>query len=251
MCHIRRLSKLVTCEPEGPLGRLWSATNVTKLRTLIASDDRTFRDLLAGYVRLLDPCIDLVGEATTTAEALLAIRDQQLDLILLDLSLQPGNALGLVARMWCLSSAAIVLIGYQPEAGYRDAAIAAGALDYVNVFELSTALPAALRRDPKLVGCCGSFGEVEVADWSEPEETSDAGPVKPEAPANPKRALFTGWQYVHLGLALALGMMILAQGNAMGYRLRLVFLLCLAGVLFLELRQLAATHRVEEFPEYR
>lgn len=223
---------------------------MTKLRTLIASNDRTFRYLLAGYMQLLDPCIDLVGEATTTAETLVALREQELDLVLLDLSLQPGNPLGLVARIRRLSSTAVVVIGPQPAAEYREAAIAVGALDYVDVFELGTALPEALRRQPRLVDCCGSLRQED--EWPQPEEMPRARPAKPgKAPTDPKRALFTGWQFVHLALALVLGTMTLAQGQASGTRLRLVFLLCLAGVAFLEVRQLARAHRVEQSPKYR
>lgn len=245
-------SKLVTCEPEGPPGRLWSATDVTKLRTLIASNDQTFRHLLAGYMQLLDPCIDLVGEATTTAETLLALGDQgqELDLVLLDLSLQPGNPLGLVARIRRMSSTAVVVIGPQPAAEYREAAIAVGALDYVDVFELSTALPAALGRAPGLNGPCQPIEQpVEV---SKPEKSQRTAPASRRTkPNRPKRCLFTAWQYVHFGLALAIGTMVLARVQAPGMRWRMVLLLCLVGVAVLEARQLAMAHRTEKSPKYR
>lgn len=223
---------------------------MTKLRTLIASNDRTFRYLLAGYMQLLDPCIDLVGEATTTAETLGALRDQEFDLVLLDLSLQPGNPLGLVARIRRLSSTAVVVIGPQPAAEYREAAIAVGALDYVDVFELSTALPVALGREPRLNGPCQPIEQ--LAEEPQPEETQRTAPAaRRTKPNRPKRCLFTAWQYVHFGLALAIGTVVLARVQAPGLRWRIVLLLCLVGVAVLEARQLAMAHRTENSAKYR
>lgn len=153
MCRARPSPTLVTCDRTEQIGRLRIVTDVTRLWTLIVSGDRTFRSVLAGHVRLLAPWVGLIGEATTVEDALLVTRDRQPDLVLLDLSLWPGNPLRLVAHIRRQSPAAVVAIGNQPAAEYRDAAIAAGALDYVDVLELGATLPAVLERVPELIDC--------------------------------------------------------------------------------------------------
>ncbi len=122
-----------------------STKNVVKQRVLIASNHQRFRYELSRLVQVLDPGIDVVGEATTSFDVLVRSGELRPDLVLLDLSLRPGNGLDLVTHIHRLSPVtAVVVISNEPGADYREAAIEAGALDYVNVLELATVLPAAL-----------------------------------------------------------------------------------------------------------
>jgi YesN/AraC family two-component response regulator len=96
-------------------------------------------------VQLLDSNIEVVGEAATSFDVLVCSGELRPDLVLLDLSLQPGYALDLVTHIQRLSPVTVVVvISNEPDADYRQAAIEAGALDYVNVLELTTMLPAVL-----------------------------------------------------------------------------------------------------------
>ena len=116
-------------------------------RMLIASKHKRFRQGLARLVQLLDPGIEAVGEAATSFDVLVCSGELRPDLVLLDLSLRPGNALDLVTHIHRLSPVtAVVVISNEPDADYRQAAVEAGALDYVNVLELSMKLPAVLEQ---------------------------------------------------------------------------------------------------------
>jgi two-component system response regulator NreC len=124
-----------------------STRNVVNQRVLIASNHKRFGSGLSRLVQLLDPRIEVVGEAATSFDVLVCSGELRPDLVLLDLSLRPGNALDLVTHIHRLSPiTAVVVISNEPDADYRQAAIDAGALDYVNVLELPTMLPAALER---------------------------------------------------------------------------------------------------------
>lgn len=125
-----------------------------KVQTLVASSHDKFRRDLTRCLQLLDPRIEVVGEASTAFDALVSSNELRPDLALLDLSLWPGNALDLVTHIRRFSpDTAVVVISTESAADYRQAAIDAGALDYVDVLELTTMLPATLERVDGFVRC--------------------------------------------------------------------------------------------------
>lgn len=67
----------------------------TKLRIVIADDERPARSFLAAMLRTF-PDVDLVGEATTGAEAIELIDQERPDLALLDLQMPEVDGLGVV-----------------------------------------------------------------------------------------------------------------------------------------------------------
>lgn len=67
----------------------------TKLRVVIADDERPARSFLAAMLRTF-PDVDLIGEATTGAEAVELIEHERPDLALLDLQMPEVDGLGVV-----------------------------------------------------------------------------------------------------------------------------------------------------------
>lgn len=146
-----------------------STRNVVKHQLLIASSHKRLRYDLSRLVQLLDPSVTVVGEAATSFDVLVRSVELRPDLVMLDLSLRPGNALDLVTHIHRLSPVtAVVVISIQPDAGYRQAAIEAGALDYVDMLELTTMLPATLDRHA---------GHREQGQSRTPEQVEDTQPL--------------------------------------------------------------------------
>lgn len=156
-----------------------------KVQTLVASSHNKFRRDLTRFLQLLDSRIEVVGDATTAFDALVTSNELRPDLALLDLSLWPGNALDLVKHIQRLSPAtAVVVISTEPSADYRQAAIDAGALDYVDVLELTTTLPAIVERVDRFVNCreqWPSRSDMAFAD------VPSGHPVRPTLTATPKQ----------------------------------------------------------------
>ncbi|HEU4752150.1 MAG TPA: response regulator [Armatimonadota bacterium] len=225
------------------------------LRALVVSQHRTFRRDLARYVESLQPEVAVVGEVVGAYQALDRVEVLQPELVLLDLALRPGSALELAGRIHCQSPAtAVVVVGNEPAADYRDAALEAGALDYVDVLELASQLPAALR----LVERLSAYREEREAA---PEPAAEPQPQPGEAtqrpplarlrqrlctvPTGPKYGPYTAWQYIHVCLALVLAeaLYILRRPDA-PEQWQLVVLLCVAVVAVLELRQFSRARRL-------
>lgn len=123
-----------------------------KVQTLVASSHKKFRRDLTRCLQLLDHRIEVIGEATTAFDALVSSIELRPDLALLDLSLWPGNALDLVTHIHRLSpDTAVVVISTELAADYRQAAIDAGALDYIDVLDLTAILPTVLERVDRFV----------------------------------------------------------------------------------------------------
>jgi DNA-binding NarL/FixJ family response regulator len=125
---------------------------VVKVQTLVASSHNKFRRDLTRCLQLLDPRIEVVCEAATGFDALVSSNELRPELALLDLNLWPGKALDLVSHIHRLSpDTAVVVIGTESDADYRQAAIDAGALDYVDVLELTTMLPSTLEKVDRFI----------------------------------------------------------------------------------------------------
>jgi len=264
MCAARPTSTLWTY-PMVRIARLRGHGEPMRLRTLVASSHGDFRCNLARLVQLLDPCIEVVGEAATAGDVLAAVGDLRPDLTLLDLGLWPGNTLQLVPHIRRQSSTAlVVVIGNQSDLDYREAALAAGALDYVDVLDLTTALPAALARVPQLIACRDRIRQTTSSvelDETRPSPVVQLPAVRRRrgpltalrtrlqtAPTGPKLGPYTTWQYVHLGLVTVLGEVILTVRHAPDLRIErdLLLVLCLIGITVLETLQFARGRRAAQ-----
>ncbi|HVX30094.1 MAG TPA: response regulator [Nitrolancea sp.] len=217
-----------------------------KLGAIVVSDHKRFRKDLAQLVELVDPCVEVIGEVSNARETLHQIELLRPALVLLDLGLCCVDTLELVE---CIHAAwpatAIVVIGNELAAEYRQPSLAAGAVEYVDVLEIATQLPAALL----LVEHPNDCGAPEIAQL--PANIPDAPDVIDQiamfvgrlrtAPTGPKRGPRTAWQYVHLCLVLALVPVLwsLHQKADLGLQRSLLLTLSLVGIAIIEARQFA------------
>lgn len=159
--RIHRANPMLEAYRSKRAGMYRSTRDVVKQRIVIASNHKRFRLELSRLVQLLDPSVDVVGEGVTSFGTLVCSAELRPDLVLLDHSLRPGNALDLVAHIHRLSpDTQVMMISNEPDAGYRQAAIEVGALDYLDVLELTTTLPAALQLANRYAQSPGTSGEM-------------------------------------------------------------------------------------------
>lgn len=217
-----------------------------KLGAIVVSHHQRFRQDLAQLVELVDPCIEVIGEVSCARETLSQIEALRPDLVLLELGLCRVDTLELVEcihAQW--PATAIVVVGNELAIDYRHLALAAGAIDYVDVLEIATQLPAALQLAEHPAGC----GAVERANT--PAQLDDAPDVLDQiamfigqlriAPTGPKHGPATSWQYVHICLVLMILPLIsvLHQNADLGLLRSLILMLALAGITIIEARQFA------------
>jgi len=70
-----------------------------QLRTLIVEDEETSRAILRNYLTKYCPKVEIVGEAENIEEALTLIRNNELDLVFLDVEMPRGNAFDLLEQV--------------------------------------------------------------------------------------------------------------------------------------------------------
>jgi len=70
-----------------------------KLRAIIVEDEETSRTILKNYVAKYCPKVELLGEAANVDEALVLIRNHELDLVFLDVEMPYGNAFDLLDKV--------------------------------------------------------------------------------------------------------------------------------------------------------
>ena len=175
-----------------------------KLSALVVSRHVDVRRDLALLVELIDPCVEVVSDVESADEALTQIAALRPELVLIDLNLAGMHALDLIDRIrfqW--PESAVVVVGNEPASDYRQLALAAGAVEYVDLLDIGSALPAAL----KLVTHPGWCGQKDVeADQDPPTAVSMFG-LRTRMRASstgPKYGPFTAWQYVHALSAITL-----------------------------------------------
>jgi len=66
------------------------------LKAIIVEDEKTSREILRNYLNKYCPNVQVVGEAENVDEALILIRNNQLDLVFLDVEMPYGNAFDLL-----------------------------------------------------------------------------------------------------------------------------------------------------------
>ncbi|HEX5506421.1 MAG TPA: response regulator transcription factor [Thermomicrobiales bacterium] len=115
------------------------------MSVLIVDHHAAFRYYLGLYLGLLDRGYAVVGEADSAAAALALIAAAPPDLVFTDIELPDHNGLRLtreVRRAW--PGVAVIVLSNNAAAEYRQAALDAGASDYVDKLEVVQALPAVL-----------------------------------------------------------------------------------------------------------
>ncbi len=70
-----------------------------KLNTIIVEDEETSREILKNYLKKYCPNVSVLGEATNVDEALILIRNNDLDLVFLDVEMPYGNAFDLLDKV--------------------------------------------------------------------------------------------------------------------------------------------------------
>ena len=70
-----------------------------KLRAIIVEDEETSREILRNYLNKYCPSVTLLGEAANVEEALVLIRNNELDLVFLDVEMPYGNAFDLLDKV--------------------------------------------------------------------------------------------------------------------------------------------------------
>lgn len=69
------------------------------LKSIIVEDEKTSRDILKNYLQKYCPNVKLMGEAENIEEALVLIRNNELDLVFLDVEMPYGNAFDLLEKI--------------------------------------------------------------------------------------------------------------------------------------------------------
>lgn len=70
-----------------------------KLRTILVEDEETSREILKKYLAKYCPKVEVLGEAANVDEALVLIRNHELDLVFLDVEMPYGNAFDLLDKV--------------------------------------------------------------------------------------------------------------------------------------------------------
>ncbi len=114
-------------------------------RIFIVDHHPAFRHDLALYLGLLDGGYEVIGEAGTADEAIARIAALAPGIVLTDMDLPDGRGLLLIRRI-CQAwpGGAIIVVSNNPAIDYREAALEAGASDYVDKLDLIKELPATL-----------------------------------------------------------------------------------------------------------
>ncbi len=73
--------------------------NCMKLKSIIVEDEKTSRDILRNYLNKYCPNVSVLGEAANVDEALVLIRNHELDLVFLDVEMPFGNAFDLLDKV--------------------------------------------------------------------------------------------------------------------------------------------------------
>jgi len=83
-----------------------------KLRAIIVEDEHTSRDILKNYLTRYCPNVQVLGEAENVEEALVLIRNNELDLVFLDVEMPYGNAFDLLEKVGDISFETIFVTAY-------------------------------------------------------------------------------------------------------------------------------------------
>ena len=115
-------------------------------RILVVDDHPLLRRGVAALIRT-EPDLDVCAEAATAAAALDAIREHSPDLVIVDITLEGPDGLGLIKEMKArYPEIPALVLSMHDEAVYAERALRAGARGYVTKQQLDDTLLAAIRR---------------------------------------------------------------------------------------------------------
>jgi len=83
-----------------------------KLKAIIVEDEHTSRDILKNYLTRYCPNVQVLGEAENVEEALVLIRNNELDLVFLDVEMPYGNAFDLLEKVGDVNFETIFVTAY-------------------------------------------------------------------------------------------------------------------------------------------
>lgn len=83
-----------------------------KLNSIIVEDEETSRQILKNYLQKYCPNVSILGEAANVDEALVLIRNNELDLVFLDVEMPYGNAFDLLEKVGDINFETIFVTAY-------------------------------------------------------------------------------------------------------------------------------------------
>ncbi|MEO6347706.1 MAG: LytTR family DNA-binding domain-containing protein [Aquaticitalea sp.] len=83
-----------------------------KLNAIIVEDEETSREILRNYLKKYCPIVQVLGEASNVEEALILIRNNNLDLIFLDVEMPYGNAFDLLDKVGDIDFETVFVTAY-------------------------------------------------------------------------------------------------------------------------------------------
>ncbi|GAA3646552.1 LytR/AlgR family response regulator transcription factor [Flavivirga jejuensis] len=83
-----------------------------KLNSIIVEDEETSRDILKNYLKKYCPNVTVLGEAENVEEALVLIRNNDLDLVFLDVEMPYGNAFDLLDKVGDINFETVFVTAY-------------------------------------------------------------------------------------------------------------------------------------------
>jgi len=83
-----------------------------KLKSIIVEDEETSRKILKNYLNKYCPNVEVLGEATNVEEALVLIRNTELDLVFLDVEMPYGNAFDLLDKVGDINFETVFVTAY-------------------------------------------------------------------------------------------------------------------------------------------
>jgi len=83
-----------------------------KLTSIIVEDEETSRDILRNYLKKYCPNVNVVGEASNIEDALVLIRNNDLDLVFLDVEMPYGNAFDLLDKVGDINFETVFVTAY-------------------------------------------------------------------------------------------------------------------------------------------
>ena len=83
-----------------------------KLNAIIVEDEETSREILRNYLKKYCPNVQVLGEASNVEEALILIRNNDLDLVFLDVEMPYGNAFDLLDKVGDINFETVFVTAY-------------------------------------------------------------------------------------------------------------------------------------------
>ena len=83
-----------------------------KLKSIIVEDEEASRDILKNYLKKYCPNVQILGEASNVDKALILIRNNELDLVFLDVEMPYGNAFDLLDKVGDINFETVFVTAY-------------------------------------------------------------------------------------------------------------------------------------------